>query len=146
MRYFKALFLWMVLPSLLIAPGCEDSFTDPEICYQLSIKKEGEILQLTPPYTVDAGRQISFTNCGKADFYAFFSGTPGHVWEDFNNPADTVTVGSDTKADGSIDYTYQNPGTYTATFVLNNRKFKEPLTTKQGILELAIEVTEAIEE
>jgi hypothetical protein len=128
-----------------ITPACEKDIEDPAACYKLSIKKEGEILVLTEPYTVDAGRSITFENCGKADFYSFFSGTPGHIWEDFNDPSDTETKGADTKSDGSFNYTYQDPGQYNATVVLTNREVKNASNYRQVTLVLVINVTEAEE-
>lgn len=133
----------MTVPLFIFITACEKKIEDPVACYKLSIKKEGEILELTKPFTVDAGRSIQFENCGKADFYAFFSGTPGHVWEDFNDPSDTETVGIDTKSGGDIDYTYQTPGQYTATMVLTNREIKNPGNYRQTALNFEITVTEA---
>jgi len=146
MRNFKIILLLIVVPLFFMTTACEKAVEDPVGCYELSIKKEGEVLVLTEPYTVDAGRSIQFENCGKADFYAFFSGTPGHVWADFNNPSDTETVGGDTKTDGSIDYTYQTPGQYTATMVLTNREVKNASNLRQVAHDLQITVTEPIEE
>ena len=146
MRNSKIILLLIVVPLFIIATACEKAVEDPVGCYELSIKKEGEVLVLTEPYTVDAGRSIHFKSCGNADFYAFFSGTPGHVWADFNNPSDTETVGSDTKSDGSIDYTYQTAGQYTATMVLTNREVKNASNFRQQALDLLITVTEPIEE
>jgi hypothetical protein len=128
---------------LIVAAACEKKLEDPVACYKLTIKKEGEILDLSKPFTVDAGRSISFENCGKADFYSFFSGTPGHVWEDFKDPSDVTTVGTDTKSGGHIDYTYQTPGQYTATMVLTNREVKNPGNSRQIALNFEITVTEA---
>lgn len=136
----------MVVPALILLLACEKKVEDPVACYKLSIKKGGEVLVLTEPYTVDAGRSIEFKNCGKADFYSFFSGTPGHVWEDFNNPSDTETVGTDTKSGGDINYTYQTPGQYTATMVLTNREIINASNYKQVALKFAITVTEAEED
>jgi hypothetical protein len=145
MRNFKIILLLIMVPLFFIAPACEKAVEDPLACYKLSIKKEGEVLVLTEPYTVDAGRSIQFENCGKADFYSFFSGTPGNVWADFNNPSDTETVGVDTKSDGSIDYTYSTPGQYTATMVLTNREVKNASNYRQVALDFVITVTEAEE-
>jgi hypothetical protein len=145
MKNLKNLILWMVVPSLMFAPACEKKVEDPVGCYTLTIKKEGEILTLTEPYTVDAGRAIHFENCGKADFYACFNGTPGHVWAEFN-PSDLTTTGADTQAGGHIDITYLTPGQYTATFVLTNRQVGDPSNAKQVTVDYVITVTEAIEE
>jgi hypothetical protein len=144
MRYFKTLLCWMVIPSLMLAIGCEKEVEDPLACYTLTIKKEGEIIQLNEPYTVDAGREIHFENCGKADFYAFFSGTPGHVWAEFN-PSDLTTTGADTGAGGHMNYTYQETGQYTATFVLTNRQVGDAQDYKQVTVDYVITVTEAEE-
>jgi hypothetical protein len=144
MKYFKTLLLGMALTSLIIAPACEKKVEDPVACYTLTIKKEGEILQLNEPYTVDAGREIHFENCGKADFYAFFSGTPGHVWAEFN-PSDLTTTGADTGAGGHMNYTYQTPGQYTATFVLTNREVGKASNSRQVTVDYVITVTEAEE-
>lgn len=135
----------MAVPLFITTPACEEDVEDPAACYELSIKKEGEVLVLTEPYTVDAGRSIQIENCGKADFYSFFSGTPGHVWADFNNPSDTETVGADTKSGGSIDYTYSTPGQYTATMVLTNREVNNASNYRQVALDLVFTVTEAEE-
>jgi len=134
----------MVIPSLMLATGCEKKVEDPVACYKLSIKKEGEIIVLSEPYSVDAGREIHFENCGKADFYAFFSGTPGHVWAEFN-PSDLTTTGADTGAGGHMNYTYQTPGQYNATFVLTNRQVGDAQDYKQVTVDYLITVTEAEE-
>lgn len=144
MKYFKILLLGMAIPSLILAPGCEKKVEDPVACYTLTIKKEGEILQLNEPYTVDAGRNIHFENCGKADFYAFFSGMPGHVWAEFNT-GDLTTTGADTGAGGHLDFTYATPGQYTATFVLINREVGNASNSRQVTLDYMITVTEAEE-
>lgn len=143
MKNLKNLILWMVVPSLMFAPACEKKVEDPVACYTLTIKKEGEILTLTEPYSVDAGRDIHFENCGKADFYAFFNGTPGHIWAEFN-PSDLTTTGGDTGAGGHVNMTYQTPGQYTATFVLTNRQVGDPSNSKQVTVDYVITVTEAI--
>jgi hypothetical protein len=135
----------MVIPSLMLATGCEKKVEDPVACYKLSIKKEGEIIELTEPYSVDAGREIQFENCGKADFYSFFSGTPGNAWADFIDPSNTTTVGTDTRAGGDINYTYQTTGQYTATMVLTNRKVGDPYDYKQVTMNFEITVTESEE-
>ena len=143
MRKTRITLMLIVVPLLILASSCESKLEDPVACYELSIKKEGQVLILTAPYTVDAGRSITFSNCGKADFYSFFSGTPGHVWADFNDPSNTTTTGGDTKADGSINYTYQDPGNYTATLVLTNRKVGASSEYKQLTVNFEIMVTEA---
>ncbi len=101
MRNSKIILLLIVVPLFIIATACEKAVEDPVGCYELSIKKEGEVLVLTEPYTVDAGRSIHFKSCGNADFYAFFSGTPGHIWSEFIDPANTTTTGGDTKPGGN---------------------------------------------
>ena len=142
MRNLKILLWLIVVPMFIISPACEKKkVEDPVACYELTIKKEGEVIVLTEPYTVDANREIQFTNCGKADFYAFFSGIPGQIWSEFN-PADKTTVGGDTKPGGNVNYTYQNTGEYTATIVLTNRQVGDPYNNKQRTMDFFITVTE----
>jgi hypothetical protein len=142
MKKIKIILLLMLVPLFFIAPACEKNIEDPASCYSLAIKKEGEILELTVPYTVDAGREIQFINCGKADFYAFFSGTPGHIWSEFIDPANTTTTGGDTKPGGNVNYAYQDVGEYTATIVLTNRTVENPKDSRQVTMDLLITVTE----
>ena len=115
---------------------------DPDACYELSIKKQGEVIILTPPYTVDAGRLILFENCGYADFYSFFSGIPGHVWAEFDNPSDTTTTGGETLPGGDKEYAYQTPGEYTATIVLTNRQVGDPYNFKEVTMDFVFTITE----
>lgn len=139
-------FLW--LASLLVfmfVTACEKEVEDPEACYTLTIKKEGEVIELADPYTVDAGRAIQFTNCGHADFYAYFAGTPGHIWSDFTGQDDLSTTGSDTNSTGDFSITYSNTGTYTATVVLTNRQVGDSYNYKQVAVDFVITVTEAEE-
>jgi len=145
MRNLKIILLLTVLPLLFIAPACEKEVEEPDGCYTLSIKKEGEIVVLTEPYSVKTGVGISFENCGKADFYAFFSGTPGHVYAEFINQADLSTTGTDTNSNGDISYTYSIPGQYTATVLLTNRAVGDPYNIKQLVLNFEITVTEPVE-
>jgi hypothetical protein len=91
---------------------------------------------------VDAGRTIDFENCGYADFYAFFSGRPGHVYSEFIDPADSTTTGGDTQAGGDFSFTYQEPGVFTATILLTNREVGNPGNYRQIPLDLVITVTE----
>lgn len=136
----------MVFPVLFTAPACEKEVEEPDACYTLSIKKEGEVVILTEPYSVEAGNKISFENCGHADFYAFFSGTPGHIYADYTDPADTITTGSDTNATGDVSVTYNDPGQYTATILLSNRAVGDPYNAKQVAMNFDITVTEPVED
>jgi len=142
MRKLKLILLLMVIPMFFITPACEEDIEDPDACYELTIKKEGEIIILTPPYTIDAGRKIIFENCGYADFYSFFNGTPGHVWAEYQDPTDTLTTGGETLPGGDIEYTYLYPGDYTATMVLTNRQVGDPYNIKQVTMEFVFTITE----
>lgn len=132
----------MMLPLIFVASACEKAVEDPDVCYTLSIKKDLETIILTEPYTVDAGRAIVFENCGIADFYAYFSGTPGHVYSEFLDPSDLTTVGADTQAGGNLTFTYQTPGQYTFTMLLTNREVGNPGNYKQVPVDFEITVTE----
>ena len=134
--------IFMAFLLIAVTPACEKDLEDPDACYTLTIKKEGEFIVLTEPYSVDAGRSIQFENCGRADFYSFFSGTPGQVWADYKNPSDTATVGADSQPGGNLKYAYQVPGQYTATIVLTNRQVGDPYNSKQIALDFVITVTE----
>ncbi len=94
--------LLMMVPLILFASACEKAVEDPDVCYTLTIKKDLEFITLTEPFKVDAGRAIVFENCGMADFYSYFSGTPGHVYSEFTDPSDVTTSGGDTQARGKL--------------------------------------------
>ena len=146
MRKFIITFFVAVFSLLIIVPACEKEVEEPDGCYTLTVKREGEIITLSDPYTVEAGEAISFTNCGKADFYAFFSGEPGHVYSDFTNPSDTITTGTDTNSSGDVSVTYSTPGQYTATILLTNRAVGDPDNIKQLAMNFEITVNEPTEE
>ncbi len=146
MRKLRISFLLMVFSLLVIFPACEKEVEDPDGCYTLSIKKEGEIVILTEPYTVEAGTAISFNNCGKADFYSFFSGNPGHIYAEYIDPADSTTTGTDTNAIGDVSVTYSTPGQYTATILMTNRAISDPDNIKQLVMNFEITVEEPVEE
>lgn len=146
MRKFKFILLLAAFSLLFIAPACEKDVEDPEGCYTLTVKREGELIMLTQPYTVAAGEGINFTNCGHADFYSFFSGTPGHVYSEFTNPADTTTTGTDTNSSGDVSVTYSETGQYTATILLTNRAVGDPDNMKQLAMNFEITVTEPVED
>ena len=146
MRKFRISFLLAALLLLVIAPACEKEVEAPDGCYTLSIKKEGEVVNLSEPYTVEAGTAIAFTNCGKADFYSFFSGNPGHVYAEYIDPADTITTGTDTNSSGDLSVTYADPGQYTATILMTNRAVGDPDNIKQLAMNFEITVTEPVEE
>jgi len=145
MRNFNFFLLLVTGLLFLVIQACEKEVEEPDGCYTLSIKKEGEIITLTEPYTVEAGFSISFENCGQADFYAFFSGTTGHVYADFIDPADTTTTGTDTNVTGDVSVTYSTPGEYTATMLLTNRQVGDPYNYKQLVMNFNITVTEPVE-
>ena len=136
----------MALPILVTLAGCEKDVAEPEGCYTLSVKKEGVVVFLTEPYTVEAGLSISFENCGKADFYSFFPGTPGHVYSEYIDPEDTTTTGQDTNTSGDISVTYSNPGDYLATMLLTNREVGNPDNYTELVMNFTIKVTEPAEE
>ena len=146
MRKPKFIFLLMVLSFLFSLSGCEKEVEAPDGCYTLTIKKEGEVVTLSEPYTVEAGVAIAFINCGKADFYSFFSGTSRHVYAEHIDPADTTTTGTDTNSSGDVSVTYSDPGQFTATILLINREVADPDNIKQLAMNFEITVTEPAEE
>jgi len=146
MRKLKISFFLAVFSLLIIAPACEKEVEEPDGCYTLTVKREGEIVTLTEPYTVEAGEGITFTNCGYADFYSFFSGNPGHVYAEFTDPADTTTTGTDTNSSGDVSVTYSEIGQYTATILLTNRAVGDPDNVKQLAMNFEITVNEPTED
>ena len=145
MKKFKIIFLLTVIPILFYSTGCEKEIEEPDGCYTLSIKQDGEIVILTEPYSVEAGVSIFFENCGMADFYSFFSGKPGHVYAEYTNPADTTSTGVDTNSTGDVSVSYPDAGEYTATMLLTNRTVGDPHNAKQVAMNFDITVTEPVE-
>lgn len=125
--------------------GCDEDLETPDACYTLWITVEGEQVELTAPYTIEAGQEIAFSNCGDADFYSFFSGLGGESWAEFNDPANATVTGSDTDPSGNVDCTYSEPGQYVATIVLINRSIEDPTNYKQEVINFDITVTEVTE-
>lgn len=136
--------LFMFLMSITFW-GCDEELETPEACYTLKITVEGERIELTTPYTVEAGQEITFSNCGDADYYSFFSGVEGASWAEYNDPANVSAKGSDTNPSGNVNQTYSEPGQYVATIVLTNRSIEDPKTFKQEVINFDITVTEATE-
>jgi hypothetical protein len=140
MKNNKPILFLMLIVLISIISGCEDEIENPKACYTLKIKNGNGTTELTEPYIVDVGQSISFTNCGSADYYAFFSGVPGNKWSEYTNPADTTSKGADTNTYGDFSFSYQTAGNYILTVVLTNRKVKDPHNFKQVILDIPIQV------
>lgn len=139
-------FIHLIFIGLLFAAtSCTDVVEEPVLCYNLIIEQGGEEIVLKEPFTVVAGQTIEFTNCGLADFYSFFPGTPLNSWSEYKDQNDLSIKGLDTNG-GDISYAYEIPGTYTATMVLTNRQVSDPTNSKQLTKDFVITVTPIVEE
>ena len=140
MRKEKSILIGILIALIVSLNGCKKELESPDACYTLRIRTEDGTKIVSSPFVVETNQEIEFDNCGAADYYSYFSGKPGSIWADFQDPNDVTTVGSDTNPYGGFYIEYQTPGTYTATVVLTNREVKKPSNFKHVTIDFEITV------
>jgi hypothetical protein len=140
MRKEKSFLFQILIVFILLLSSCKKEVEIPTGCYTIQINTENGRVTLKEPYVVTTNQDVEFYNCGRADFYAVFSGKPGSIWREYMDPADSTSVGADANLNGNFNVTYQTPGDYTLTVVLTNRMPKDPSNFKQLTMDFNIKV------
>jgi hypothetical protein len=142
MRKEKSILIGILIALIVVLPGCKKEIENPTACYTLKAKTPDGTKIMSAPYIVEAKQEIEFDNCGAADYFSYFSGKPGSIWAEFQDPYDSTTVGTDTNPFGGFFISYPDPGTYTLTIVLTNREVKNPANFKQVTIDYEIQVVD----
>jgi len=142
MRKEKSILIGILIALIVAVPGCKKELESPTACYTVRVKSADGTKIISEPYIVETNEDIEFDNCGAADYYAYFSGKPGSIWAEFQDPNDFTTEGTDTNPFGGFIIKYPNPGTYTVTIVLTNREVKNPSNSRQVTIDYEIKVVE----
>jgi hypothetical protein len=140
MRKEKSILIGILIALIVGIPGCKEELESPKVCYTLRVKSADGTKIMAEPYIVETNEDIEFDNCGAADYFAYFSGKPGSIWADFQDPNDSTTKGTDTNPYGGFVIKYSDPGTYTVTVVLTNREVKNPTNSRMVTVDFEIKV------